>query len=720
MSSETFEQVFTAAQADGSFNAAWKKFVVTRFFVPVVALPGGDPNKFRLHTEAIPHGGARVHISEVGQRLEAGEITLAQLYGADVVRMLPHDAEIVIALSDRPFTIAPDRVLWLRKGIEASQAKMAAAKAQGAAAAVAPASAPAPVAAQAAVSAPAPAVAAAPAPAPAPAAAAPAPEVAAAVPTRAPLARSNAVLDVAALKPRPVTLPDLGLSLFVPGEWQESRSANTILLTDPATGTTVEVSGFHRPGMSLEQWRDLRLSLIRQEMRHLGQDGSTYAIDGDEWRDRVAGSATEFTGVFPGEALSSRYLLACVRVEGTLVTVAIKATEEVFEQQRAIFKWLLSRLSFTPSAPDPYQAPGASADGGAAYASTPEEAAPVFGLSLQGRIGRMRSIAYAFPLMAVAILVGIAAAVILPASRVLGGLFAGVFVLLLIWCSVRLLVLRMHDVNLSGKWLLALIPLGGALVATRQPLLIGSFFLLVSLGSMVLTYLWPGNADDNDYGPPPGPNPVWVLVVAGLCCLLQVVGIVSSITSSAAIYKEYVARGAPAPATPGPAAAPQRLLPFVKPWSPPDASFVVNLPRPPEEMPLPPMMRARAATFTMHQYRLFSSERIYGVQTFEYKRMTDREQVLNSLEGVVIGTEGTLVGKRDVVFENGAAGREIRVLLPTDKVRTGRVTVIGSTGVVVMVTAHPGELTDLHVAAVMESFQILPPPAEPAPDTKTE
>jgi hypothetical protein len=158
----------------------------------------------------------------------------------------------------------------------------------------------------------------------------------------------------------------------------------------------------------------------------------------------------------------------------------------------------------------------------------------------------------------------------------------------------------------------------------------------------------------------------------------------------------------------------------VKPWSPPDASFVVNLPRPPEEMPLPPMMRARAATFTMHQYRLFSSERIYGVQTFEYKRMTDREQVLNSLEGVVIGTEGTLVGKRDVVFENGAAGREIRVLLPTDKVRTGRVTVIGSTGVVVMVTAHPGELTDLHVAAVMESFQILPPPAEPAPDTKTE
>ncbi|UUZ47564.1 hypothetical protein LP420_30890 [Massilia sp. B-10] len=58
-------------------------------------------------------------------------------------------------LSDRAFNIARDRVEWLRKGIEASQAKTAAAKAQAdkAASAPAPAPVPAPVAASASVTA---------------------------------------------------------------------------------------------------------------------------------------------------------------------------------------------------------------------------------------------------------------------------------------------------------------------------------------------------------------------------------------------------------------------------------------------------------------------------------------------------------------------------------------------------------------------------------------
>jgi hypothetical protein len=54
----------------------------------------------------------------------------------------------------------------------------------------------------------------------------------------------------------------------------------------------------------------------------------------------------------------------------------------------------------------------------------------------------------------------------------------------MVW-GIRLTELRLHDVNRSGWWVLVL------LVPT-----------LGNLASLALA-LWPGDADDNDYGPPP-------------------------------------------------------------------------------------------------------------------------------------------------------------------------------------------------------------------------
>jgi hypothetical protein len=128
MTSETFEQVLIAAQAEGSLTSAWKKFVNTKFFVPVVRSADNDPKKFTLHLANGPeHGGPAVRISEVRERLEQAQgATLATLSGADVVRMLHAEAAILVALNDRAFTIARDRVDWLKKGIEAAQARAAA------------------------------------------------------------------------------------------------------------------------------------------------------------------------------------------------------------------------------------------------------------------------------------------------------------------------------------------------------------------------------------------------------------------------------------------------------------------------------------------------------------------------------------------------------------------------------------------------------------------
>ena len=317
MSSETFEQVLAAAQADGSFTAAWKKFVKTQFYVPVNRASDDNPRNFTLHLSASPDGAHRtLLISEVRARVEQEHRGgLAALSGAEVVRLLHAEAGILVALSDRAFAIARDRVSWLKKGLEAAQAKAHAAPAVTVAPAVAPAPTPTPTLTS--------------------------------VPRRAP-----GPLDVAALEPRLVTLPRLGLEFYVPGAWTETRTSTGVRLLDQASGTQLEATGFHREDLSLAQFVAMRLDLMRQQMRYLKQDGESYPIDGDMWRDRVKGKATEFVGTFPGDEGPSRYLLACVRIEGTLVSITIRAGADAFTDHRAVYKWLLGRVDIGAVAAD--------------------------------------------------------------------------------------------------------------------------------------------------------------------------------------------------------------------------------------------------------------------------------------------------------------------------------------------------------------------------------
>lgn len=367
-------------------------------------------------------------------------------------------------------------------------------------------------------------------------------------------------------------MPELGISLPVPATWTEGRSSKVLRYTDPVTGAKLEVSGMVRKDLTLGQWTDMRLKLVRHELPYLAVDGKTITLEGDAYGGRVQGTLTELTGVYPGDTAPSRYLLACIHTHGALAAIAFKAPADVFEQQRALYQWLLARVNLV----------------------VPEEGAERAPAPARGRADPDDSDdAYAEPRF---------------------------------WMERRFQVLA------GGAALLALV--------------IG----------VALYFIWNQRAQAK--------------------------------VESAARASEHVI-----------------ALPYVKPWSPPDDSFVVDLPRAPDELPVPPMMRERSSTFVMHQYRLFSSERIYGVQTFEYRRPTPRETILNSLEGVVIGTEGILVEKHDVTYANGSVGREVRALLPTGKVRTGRIALINTTGVVVLLTAHPGEVTDLHLAAVMKSFQ---------------
>jgi uncharacterized membrane protein YhaH (DUF805 family) len=691
MTSETFEQILTAAEADGSFTPAWKKFVNTKFFVPVVPKTGPDAKGFTL----LVASGQVIKISEVRERLEApsGGV-LASLSGADVVRLLQAEADILVALSDRVFNIAKDRVDWLKKGIEAAQAR-AAAKAGGAstlsAPAAAPAAAPARPAAPVAAAVPPPPVSIAkPEPAPAPP---PVPR------------RQGGVLDIAALKPRPVTLEKIGLEFFVPGHWREVRNASGMQFTDDVSGTVVKASGSHRADTSLAKWQGMCLQLVQHEMRFLTQDGEPYAIDGDDWRDRVKGMATEFTGTFPGDDGPSRYLVACIRVDGIVASIAIRASAEAFEQNRALYKWLLGRVDINESAAAAASMPAPARNGARASSQSSQssqhdelsEYPGAFGFSLAGRISRLQALAYSFPVWAPFFAVAILAAVVGPKKP---GLAIGMFVLVGIvtaWLGLRLMVMRLHDANISGKWILGFIGIGVLAGIMRSPLLAALVFGGGWLASLVFYCLVPGTPDDNDYGPPPGENTMLVKIGATLFILLQL----SALGGGGKMRNSPGLLGAMMTPSSGGSHASGGTETFM----PDDASVMVDMPGTPDEVQIPMAMRAQSPG-KMQMYQLSAEGRVYMVQIIDFGRASiDHAGAMDAMQQSIIGNDGALIESK-MILMNGFKGRDVRVKLPGGVVRAARFVIVGAKIRSVIIVAGSDPASSAAIDSYLTSFRL--------------
>jgi len=127
--------------------------------------------------------------------------------------------------------------------------------------------------------------------------------------------------------------------------------------------------------------------------------------------------------------------------------------------------------------------------------------------SVQGRIGRLRYLAWSLVLMVAGLAAAAFCASIMMASLVGGGLCATVAAVAFLIISIQIGVQRLHDVGWSG-WLLLLnvIPV----VGTVFPIL------------MVVV---PGNTGANQFGPPSPPNNRSVKVLATLWpVLLLIVG----------------------------------------------------------------------------------------------------------------------------------------------------------------------------------------------------
>lgn len=150
--------------------------------------------------------------------------------------------------------------------------------------------------------------------------------------------------------------------------------------------------------------------------------------------------------------------------------------------------------------------------------------------SFDGRIGRLRYLAWTMALTLVTLSIGSVFAMFgfalissdSTAGLILAGLLAFILVVVLAVVSIQFIVQRLHDIGWSGwLWLLTLVPI------------VGSIFPFVIM-------VVPGNETANRYGAPPPPNSTAVKVLSALwlvfIALVFIGGLAGGLT---AIQNEY-------------------------------------------------------------------------------------------------------------------------------------------------------------------------------------
>lgn len=131
--------------------------------------------------------------------------------------------------------------------------------------------------------------------------------------------------------------PGIGLVLEAPVSWVDSGTPQHFQVRDPETDTQFTASAFQNPGMALEQWTELRLTIVVQEMPGLKCVRQPYALRGSFG----TGMASDYEGVFPGGAVQKHYLVLCAVTDSQVLSVTVTADTEVFNTQEALYRWLL-------------------------------------------------------------------------------------------------------------------------------------------------------------------------------------------------------------------------------------------------------------------------------------------------------------------------------------------------------------------------------------------
>lgn len=128
-------------------------------------------------------------------------------------------------------------------------------------------------------------------------------------------------------------------------------------------------------------------------------------------------------------------------------------------------------------------------------------------LSIEGRIGRLRYLAWTLALLVTVVAAMGVFSLLFYQSPMFTGLMMAIAAVCFVTINIQINVQRLHDLGWSGwLWLLNLVPLVSAVFA-------------------LLLLVLPGNAGHNQYGPPPPPNSVAVKILAWMWVVVLAIGV---------------------------------------------------------------------------------------------------------------------------------------------------------------------------------------------------
>jgi uncharacterized membrane protein YhaH (DUF805 family) len=706
--SESFEQIVEAAQSSGDFKPLWSRFVKTQFYVSIVRHAVASQTGFDLCLNHHPDKTDKsVHVAQQKDKLQVAEsLEVINLSGADIVKRVPTGAAISLVLNGRTLEVTAARVDWLRKSLQASleaQRKRAGAEIGQ----KSEASANAPIMPTAAV----------PTNKESPlqehdlryqpivteiksvasAISNPDGKSGLALETQS---RSQAAVpaasipDMAELKPREVLLEALGLEMHVPARWREIKNKKSLKLTDPVTQAIVEVSGLLRENTSLEAWMVQRLPHVKQEMPHLTQVGDSYSVSGTSWRGKIQAMATEYRGRFSGDEEDSLYLICCYRTANSVIAICIRAKAQAFEEQRGVYRWLLEKVDINEPLPEFDKngvAKNFSHSGTVNYESSNDSAPAMFSLSFSGRLGRLRFIVYSFmailPLMVLMIGMAVAGVESLDNKLVLL-MMAGVVIFIM---QLRPLVLRLHDLNLSGKWILlpCLIPALAGVVGRPELILLSSVIWILGFFAI---WLIPGSADSNNFGSPCPPNSKAITISAVLLIILSVFG-------NASYYKAYKAKRAE-PVTSASGSSQSGYG-----FTPKDQSFSINFPKAPREDTLTDYNK-NVGLSGVQIYSVDNRSHKYLVQRMSFQAApVDKSQVLDGISDAMMQSSRAQLISEKKLRVNGVAARELRVRTPNGSYQNYRFLFAKADLFMLMVESTSGNENATEIDAFLDSFE---------------
>ena len=492
------EHAIAEAQSSGNFKNFWQLFLQSRFEVALEKERTSHADALQFLLRETPKKPYRsVQIAEDILTLDQYHrgAYCESLTGSEIIQLMPEEHGLAVLLNSRMMSISPERAEALRKSQRAVRQVTQATPVPDK---VSPLAAPVSVPQQVLDK--------------------PLAVEASSLPT--PL-----VGDISSLKPRQVSVPELGLDMFIPGAWQSNLLSRRIKISDPEFGTQIDARGRTNNGISLSQWRAMKLAELKQDYPQLQECSDITTLQQGEWSGLIQASAQELQGRLGDDEFVSKLMLCCYHLDDMLVAIVIRAPEPVFEAQRPIYKWMSTRLTILP----PLDLPASAME-------EETEKFRYFSFSSKGRVGRIEFFIQSLLCWLPPILAGLAC-VALNLSELLSAIIVSVLLLL---ATIMPIVRRLHDLGINGKWVwmgpaLCVI----ALASSKGSNGYGLVFMLVNLLyllSYLALFLVPGSKEANEYGLPPGKPGMAAKV--GLIFVLILVGV--GVKMQSKLYRDYV------------------------------------------------------------------------------------------------------------------------------------------------------------------------------------